>query len=480
MIRRAATALLPLLASVSFVACGGGSEEAPFPGPQHVFLISLDTLRSDHCSLYGYEKPTTPFLEELAARGVVFENHMANSNNTLTSHATMMTGLVPQAHDTYDKGTPDKRQALALSYRTVAEVFAEAGFATGSFNTHPTWLGEDFGLMQGFDRLESSYTDAPEKMGEFLDWCDANTAERMFAFLHFYDAHSESQSRGGALPYDSTEELVARFAGEKPEGFTGCLKDVEDHCTSLYLQGISEGAEELPPEHLEYLKGLYDAGIRKLDDDLRVFFGQLEERGILKDSLVVITSDHGEDFMEHGKLLHGTIYDPIMHVPLIVLLPEGAEPRRKRVDEGTRMIDVAPTLLDFAGLQVIGQGHSLVPVIVGGEQVQHTEAFFSPAVLRTRDDQGLFKMFDLPKEPLFFDLEADPGEMQNIFDNPELVAEYQERITRARKRIRDPRQDAFRARDYLKKEGEAVELTDEATEELRKLGYFGEEEEDGE
>jgi arylsulfatase A-like enzyme len=474
MIRRTATALLPI--ALLATCGGGGSTEAAHPGPRHVFLISLDTLRSDHCSLYGYGKPTTPFLEELAARGVVFDNHMANSNNTLTSHATMMTGLVPQAHDTYDKGA-EKRQKLAKSYRTVAEVFGEAGFATGSFNTHPTWLGEEFGVMQGFDELEASWSDAPSKTGEFLDWYDGKKPERMFVFLHFYDAHSESTSIGGVLPYDSSEELIAQFAGEKPKGFTGCLKNKKDHCTSLYLQGVNDGVEELPPDHLEYLKGLYDAGIRKLDDDLRVFFDKLEERGILKDSLIVITSDHGEDFMEHGTLLHGTVYDPIMHVPMIILLPEGVEPERVHITEGTRMIDVAPTMLDFAGLQRIGQGDSLVPVIMGGEQVNETEAFFSPAVLRSHDEHGLFKMFDLPKEPLFFDLEADPGEMQNIFENPELLAEYQDRIDAARKRIRTWRADSFRARDRLKKPDDeadtgGVELDEDAMEQLRRLGYI--------
>lgn len=473
--RRLACVLLSI--TLLPAACGGSGSRPP----RNVLLISIDTLRADHCSAYGYSKPTTPFLEELAERGVLFENHMVNSNNTLTSHATIMTGLVPRAHDTYDKGEEGARQALAKSYRTVAEALRDAGFRTAAFTTHKTWLGPEFGVLQGFDVIDSAYRAAVPNWEAFLHWYDTEQPERMFAFLHFYDPHSEATNRNPTYPYDSTDELVAEFAGERPPDFTGCLKSsTEKVCHSQWLFAVSEGEEKLHEDHVRFLNGLYDAGVRKMDDDLRLFFEELERRGALDDTLVIITSDHGEDLYEHETLLHGTYYDAIMHVPLIVVLPERMSPARRVVAEGTRSIDIAPTILDFAGLPKIGQGQSLVPVILEGERVLQTEAFFMPAILRGWDERGPFKMFDLPQKPVFYDLATDPGETRNHFDDPELLAENEARIGRIRERIKQLRTDSFRVRDLIKKDPEDVDVTDEALQDLQDLGYIdsGEEEEE--
>ena len=121
--------------------------------------------------------------------------------------ASMLTGLLPEAHATYDGGSKVGRQQLSASYETVAERFARAGFDTGAFTTHAAWLGETFGLMQGFDHHETAWQPAADNTRAFLRWVDRTQPRRMFAFLHYYDPHSEASSRG-ALPYDSTPELV--------------------------------------------------------------------------------------------------------------------------------------------------------------------------------------------------------------------------------------------------------------------------------
>jgi len=471
---------LAILLAACAAGCGDQGDQPPkassasSPGRlEHVILISLDTLRADHCSLYGYEKPTTPFLEELAARGVVFENHMVSANNTLMSHASLMTGLYPLAHDTYDKG--EAQQALAPPFRTAAELFGEVGFDTGAFTTNKAWLGREFGVMQGFDHVEADWVDNITCWKGFLKWFDATEPRHSFTFLHFFDPHSESDTGGGTLPYESTEELIKEFAPPRPEDFTGCLKDEPNACTSRYLGGINEGLEALPPEHLEYLMGLYDAGVRKMDDDLRLLFAELDERGLLDSSLIAITSDHGEEFMEHGRLLHGGISDAIMHVPLLFLFPEGHPVEPRRISEVTRSIDVAPTLLDFFDLLPIGQGMSLRGVIERRSEPVDSEVFFGPAVLRARDAQGLYKVNVLPKAPVFYDLEQDPYEQHNLCLDESFL--QSERYRAAAARVLELRNTSTKVRNSLKKGqsfGPAAfddESSQRAAEALRNLGY---------
>jgi arylsulfatase len=476
-------------------ACGG--EDAPPPRerteaapgrPRNVLLISVDTWRADHCSMFGYEKPTTPFLDSLAERGVLFENHMTNSNNTLVSHTTMLTGLTALAHGTFDSGTPDKRQALAPGFRTLAELFSDEGYATAAFTEHETWLNKEFGLGQGFDVMESVWTDARTNMLKYLDWHEDNASQPTFAFLHFYDPHSEAANRGGILPYDSSPDLIKQFAGEQPEGFTGCLQAAgfEDHCTSRYLAGINDAVEELPPEHLTYLKGLYDAGLRKMDMDLEYLFGELERRGVLKDTMVVITSDHGEAFFEKGQLLHGGWGDPVMHIPLIIVLPENMEqPTSSRVDALTQGIDVAPTILDLCdinsayreGLAAKGQGQSLVPAMRGGHIARENpeELFFIHVVLRSRDEVSRYKYLYSDEQSVFYDLDADPDERNNLLLDPEWAAANAERVEGIRVQLWERRDQSVRLYNAVMKGNPVVpvpEMTDEQVKDLENLGYF--------
>jgi arylsulfatase A-like enzyme len=464
------TLFLATLLLATLQACGG---LAPAPGePRHVLLISIDTLRADHCGFLGHPGPITPFLDELAARGTVFTSHYANSNNTLTSHASLLTGLVPEAHATYDGGSKHGRQRLADACDTLAERFERAGYRTAAFTTHAAWLGETFGLMQGFEHHETAWRDAKASSRAFLRWVDREQPRRMFAFLHYYDPHSEARARG-TLPYDSTPELVEQFAGPAPQGFTGHVAGHPDQNCSHYLQALDRGLEPLTPELRAYLAGLYAAGVRKTDDDLRSLFTELRRRGLLEDTLVVITSDHGEEFGEHGGMLHGGWHEEVQRVPLVVVAPFLDEPQVPRVDAVTRSIDVAPTILDLARLPLLGQGHSLRPALLGEPPPPDGEVVFGQAVLRARDEHSAYRYFGEGDAEVFYDLERDPGETRNLVLDDEWKRASAMRLEGAADRLAALRAKAaeiaasLRARDA----GGAPELPPEALEELRRLGY---------
>jgi arylsulfatase A-like enzyme len=472
--RRHAAGLAAIGLALFAASCERGRE--PPPGaPKHVLLISIDTLRADRCGFGGYSQPTTPFLDSLAAQGVVFENHFANSNNTLISHASILTGLVPAAHGTVDGGGANKRRRLAEAYETLAEHLREGGYTTAAFTAHPAWLGDRFGLQQGFEHLETQWWDAPTLSRAFLRWLDREAPANLFAFLHFYDTHSEAGGRGGVLPYDSSAELIEQFAGPTPEGFTGTVRDKPYMCCSRFLRAVNDGEESLAPDHVRYVSGLYDAGIAKIDRDLAALFGELRRRGLLEDTLVVITSDHGEAFMEHGQMLHGDFHDEIARIPLIVIPPRARRAAAGRVSAITRSIDVAPTILDFAGAPPIGQGHSLVGAIVRGEPLEDRDVLFGTAILRARDAQSLFKLGTETDPPFFYDLTADPGERVNLEAQDGFEERERTRLNAARSRLSTLQQNAQSIAKTLQSASDTAvpEAKPSEDEELRRLGYGG-------
>jgi arylsulfatase A-like enzyme len=409
------TQLFCPLACVVLLAACGDARRGPAPdAPRHVILVSIDTLRADRVGAYGYGRLTTPFLDSLARRGVLFEQHMANSNNTLSSHASMLTGLVPVAHGTRDGGSEATRFALADGVETLAERLGSAGYTTASFTAHPAWLARGFGLDQGFDHLESEWWGAPKLSQALLRWLDADAPENLFLFLHFYDVHSDMAGAGVTLPYQADLDFVERFAGPRPADFTGTVPGKDYQCCSRWLEAANRGEFQVSPEARDYVSGLYDAGLAQLDRDLGRLFAELHRRGFLEGALIVVTSDHGEEFLEHGRFMHGGFHDEIARVPLIVVPPLGTAVARRTVSAVTRSIDLAPTLADFAGSAGLGAGRSLREAITTGAAIEDGEVMFLESVLRSRDEHGPFRLFDDASRAHLWDLAADPRESQDL------------------------------------------------------------------
>jgi arylsulfatase A-like enzyme len=474
---------LPAVALVAVLAAACGSAPTPDDGPlpRRVLLISLDTLRADHTGFGGYSKPTTPFLDSLAQRGVVFDNHFANSNCTLPSHATMLTGLHYPSHGVRpSEKAGEDLHVLPSTAVTLAERFQEAGYFTAAFTSHGAWLNAEYGFDQGFDHFVSRWCAADQTIADYLELVDERPSEQSFTFLHFFDIHSDSGKKGPCLPYESSAELVQQFAGDSPPGFTGCTTTPgrEGRCQSKYLSDLSMKIEPLPDEHLAYLVGLYDAGIRWLDDKLRGLFAELERRGQLENTLVVITADHGESFFEHETMLHDTHHDEVAKVPLLLVFPRSSGVAPRRIQALTQSTDLASTILDLCGLEPIGQVPSLAPAIMLNEEPADGLVLFHGHITIGRDAEGEYKYIKLGgrKPSVFNDREADPGERHNLIEDEEYKANHAERLLAAHTALVGLFDDCKDLYELLSstESGRSSKLSAERIRELKALGYLGE------
>jgi hypothetical protein len=305
---------------------------APPPTRGYV-VISIDTLRADHLGCYGYPRPTSPFLDELAKRATLFEQAYAQYPSTLVSHMSMFTGLYPREH-----GVVTANAVLAPEIESFPEVFHRAGFHTAGF-TEGGYVSGRYGFRRGFDSFRAHDKAGSRQLQrtfargvEFLSGLPAGA--RFLLFLHTYAVHS---------PYDAPERYRVPFwPGEPPpDAIPG---------TPAALNAANAREQELSPAAVEYVSALYDAGIRETDETLRGFFGELARLDLDRDTTVIVTADHGEELREHGRFHHTQLYREVLRVPLLVIHPR----RRQAVRHQSlvQLVDLAPTLYELAGLRV--------------------------------------------------------------------------------------------------------------------------------
>jgi arylsulfatase A-like enzyme len=370
-------------------------EEAP-----NVILISLDTLRPDHMGVYGYERNTTPFLDELAAESLVFDLARTTWTWTLIAHMSMLTGLYPAQHQVWSDTA-----RLAEGTWTLAARLAEEGYETWGFYHTPAWLEPSFGFEQGFDRY------VPHRsVGQAMDHVEEALVEKsadrpLFLFLHLFDIHNAPFTDVGPL-YMPPREYADRFllgAWDKASE-----NDLDRPKTK---QRIWESADvPVSAEQRDAIEALYDACIAHVDDRLRELFASFERRGLMENTLVVVTSDHGEGLAERWKKFggHGGAFEEGMRVPLIVQLPKAVR-RSGRVAQPASHTDIAPTVLDLCGIAADDRllGSSLL-----GE-LPDERAFFAQHEDRRVVYRLPWKVMELQKgRPSIYNLEEDPGELR--------------------------------------------------------------------
>ena len=300
-------------------------------GPRGFLLISIDTLRADRVGAYGYHRPTTPFLDRLAERGTLFEQAIVQYPGTLQSHMSIFTGLYPGEHGVFPP-------ALKLSPQipTLPELFHAAGFRTGG-RSEGGFVKGYYGFSRGFDEWSDPEHVAATDLERTLAAGRAFLArlkpdESFFLFLHTYAVHD---------PYTPPDRYRRMFgaAAAPPDAFPP---------DGVQFARVNERGPLPSPQVVAWLSSLYDASIRYTDDRLAEFFAELEKSGLLAQTVVVITADHGEEFLEHGHLSHVEPFHETLHVPLLVLLP--GQKTAQRVHGMVESIDIAPTLLELAGL----------------------------------------------------------------------------------------------------------------------------------
>lgn len=473
-------ALASALVVIAVAACGPedsgspGKRGAP-PGPTprpNILLISVDTLRADHLGGYGYGRPTSPFLDEFATRGARFEHCLAQAPNTAPSHMTVMTSLYPTAHGVSNSALPEAIVPPAATPH-LAQLLREEGYATAGFTDGgPTRA--HFGFGPGFDVYDSSAEDIADKVDRTLAWLDArdDASEPFFVFMHTYEVHA---------PYLPPAEQRARFV---PPDYDGFILDmlVDEHGrwrsrNDGVFHELWRRTDEFTPADVEFLIGLYDGGIAHTDAHLGRLVDELAARELSDDTVIVIMSDHGEEFGEHGAFSHKQLHREVLHVPLILVGP-GIAPDTV-VAEGVGLIDLAPTLLDLLDIEppTHFQGRSLRGHFDTTRRAPAAHPLFAEFVapgvapiamsVEAEGLKYLSRRIGLPLQSLF-DLAADPGETTRLGSSAD-VADY--------KRLRELIERwlatnlALAERHAAHPGDRDAEAPEEIIDELRQLGY---------
>ncbi len=364
-----------------------------------VLLISVDTLRADHLGCYGYARATSPTLDALAGSGVLFEQAYSPSSWTLPAHASMLSGVSPYRHG----GTLETR-SIRHDVRLLPEILRANGYRTAGIVNGPFVQGK-YGFSRGFER----FVEATEKQDEsylprVLDLLAGLDSRPFFAFVHFMHVHS---------PYRPPP--ASRFAVEK-----GPTPAADGRNVIELDRQVRAGEVRLAEQDLSYLVSLYDGEIRAVDGMVAAILARAREKsgGHL---LVVVTSDHGEEFLEHGGLLHGrTLFDEVLHVPLI-LAGEGV-PTGQRIDREASLLDVVPTLLGLLGLPTPQgvEGRALLPgasepLAAAPSLALHTSAHDGAVDLRGVRAAGRKLIVDhRAGQAALYELGPDPKELEPL------------------------------------------------------------------
>jgi len=335
--------------------------DAPLSPPRAVVLISIDSLRPDHLGAYGYERNTSRGIDQLAADGVVFEDAMSTTSWTLPAHISMLTSLYPEVHGVVKNGLRlDERVVL------ISELLRPLGYRTAAFVSGP-YLSRRFGYNQGFDhyddktiplgRHRNSHRATTNKLLDerVVQWLDANNHQPFFLFVHYWDVHYH---------YDPPPPYDAQFG--------------PDYVGEVDGANFTKIGSRMTPSDLEHVIALYDGEIAFTDSYIEKLLDLLRAYGIYDDALIVLTADHGEEFLEHGRTGHmKNLFQESIAVPLIIKFPSQRW-SGKRFSAPVSIVDIVPTMLDYLGQPPHPEfdGQSLLPIIQE-DAIQEERALFA-------------------------------------------------------------------------------------------------------
>lgn len=338
------------------------------PSGPNVILIVPDALRADHLGCYGYSRPTSPQIDKFAADALIFEKAMSNSPWTKPSMGTVFTSIYPHEHQAFSW-----MDNLSDEYLTIAEVFRNRNYATFAIQTNPA-ITKKHNFRQGFQYYSEMVLEKGEVVtSSFNSWVKKHKKKPFFAYLHYMDTH---------VPYNAPQEFSQIF---------GLKND------ALFIPGEFQtndvrllGEMGLSVRDKQSLVNLYDAAIKYFDSNFEKILDNLKKLGILNETIIILTSDHGEEFWEHDGFAHGhTVYNEVLHVPLII----GYMPHLpgKRIKSYVQLLDFFPTVLSLAGIKNDFElrGRDLTLAAFNDKQINE-EVFFE-GILYGSEKKGILK-----------------------------------------------------------------------------------------
>jgi len=397
----------------------------------NVILIGIDTLRADHLSSYGYYRDTSPNIDKFAENGVLFRNTFSASSKTTPSFMSIFTSLYPTDHGVLTFINPNDKDIIYArindSVKTMAQILKEQGYTTQALVGSPQ-LPPEFGFDKGFDNFEINIlTNNRDKL---LQWLKGNKDKKYFVFFHDLGAHDPYAA---PKPYDTLydPEYKGKITTELPNipiDFPmngGTIFDKRLQQMAVYKKEGRDyfwsNVDKNNPGDIRHLEALYDGEIKYLDE----FIGELQkvllETNVMGNTIIIFTADHGEEFLEHGDVLHRQVYNEILKVPFILTSPSIKE--KIEISEYVRTIDIMPTIMDFLNIpsSVPLRGKSLLPIIQDPSKkmnlpiaaMQYKQNIPPIPSYKTIIKDG-YKFIQKESSQELYDLNSDPKELLNL------------------------------------------------------------------
>ncbi|MAT24188.1 MAG: hypothetical protein CMN29_04340 [Sandaracinus sp.] len=465
-----ASADAELLRPAVVVPTGAGetAEADGPPRPRNALLVLVDTLRADKLAPYNAEtRVQTPGLAAFAETASTLLGAHAQENWTKPSVATLLSSLMPWEHTATQHSS-----VLPRSVELLPEVLKERGFHTGAFICNG-FVSDRFGFEQGWDTYrnyirEGRRTHAESVAADVLAWLDARPEEKpFFLYVHTIDPH---------VPYRPPRDFLAMYGDPDYRGPVDFRRD------ATLLENVKLGRVRLGEGDRAHLEALYDGEISYHDRHFQAILDGLDRRGLAEDTAVILTSDHGEEFWDHGSVGHGhSVWEELLHVPLLVRLP--GRPA-KRITSPVGLVDVMPTLLDALGVEAPDglSGRSFLGELDGAD-VAEPRVTVSGFMEHWRTIVvGRWKLVQRPRRaPQLYDLVRDPDEERDVAEARPRTVAFLRGLLGLRlaetggwdEDAQDAAQDAPRRRPARRHRAEQTEIDDETAAQLRALGYLG-------
>lgn len=444
----------------TLVLVSGGclGPKAPTYTSPPIIIFDIDTLRADHLGCYGYPRETSPRIDAFAKEAAVFEWVFAQGPNTPPSQASILTSLYPSSHGRIVNNDP-----VAEEVETLAETLSANGYQTAAF-VDGGLMSSGFGLEQGFDLYDDHGGGIEKIWPKVSTWIgkairrSSPSAAPFLLLIHCYDVHSPYE----ISPWRFRDQFVPELEEKAPVGFTSRMSEV---MANTFNRRNEKPPPQLAPVKLEYAKAMYDGGIRHVDERFGVMVKNLKKNGLYQQSIIVVISDHGDTFQEHGSLFHEQIYSEITRIPMIIKFPESAY--RGRYQPVVESIDLMPTLLDTIDVPTpaMAQGRSLLPILKGETWISKVAITESPYRGRRLGAASESHRLLLTKKTNVSELYAyrdDPFEQQALSNQPSITEDLRHAL--------EVWQEGVSKTRWAK--SKAGEMDERTLQQLKTLGYI--------